>query len=226
MNAKEKVEALIIKSFQELNTIGREFGHKLPKNGSRLIFPQYMKREKGKTRVSEQEARFLFVKQLEEDKECPFYYSIEAPTKEKYKFSEKRENKNREKKSPIIINTGRSANIDVCLYNSNFKRTNLIEFKSGNPKQHDYSKDFLKLLCDEQNLTNYFVHIVDVDDLSKRNTVSNIKKKYSDAINNFEQATSNLIIFLFNITGKVIHKYCIENKTLKQMDDILINSDK
>jgi hypothetical protein len=75
------VEVLIIKSFQELGTIGS------PQSNSRLIFPQYWTGGNPcSERVSEQEARFLFVKQLETDKNPQYYYSVEAPTKNKYDY--------------------------------------------------------------------------------------------------------------------------------------------
>jgi hypothetical protein len=207
-----KVEDLIIKSFKELKTIGSESGQLVGAqkiiSDSRLIFPQYREKDNAdstkanSTRVSEQEARFLFVKQLETDKDH-HYYSVEAPTKKKYKFSDKDGNKD-EDKFPCIDDKGRSASIDVCLYNKNgsgFERLHLIEFKFDNQDQKDFSKDFLKLLCDEDKLTNYFVHIVAVEDLLNDSTLCSITGKYKEAIKHAwsDRKDSTLIIFLYNI---------------------------
>jgi hypothetical protein len=226
----EQVENLIIASLTELKTIGSESDTTatttLPPQESKLIFPQYYVGEhKYIVRISEQEARFLFVKQLETHS---FYYAVEAPTKQAYQFSN-----DGQKIKPVMIdsnnrfdNTGQSANIDVCLFvydevNKKFQRKHLIEFKFGNPGQEDYSKDLLKLLCDDDGLTNYFVHIEDVEDLLRRDTKRNIESKYSAAIEYIEgkytkQVKSSLIIFLFNITDGRLIRYCIENNQLKE----------
>jgi hypothetical protein len=203
------VEDLIIESLKELSKgIGHECSSISSVNGSKLIFPQYYVGEhKNTERISEQEARFLFVKQLETTNNV-YYYSVEAPTKKAYKFSD---NGVKYDDYPIIDENGQSASIDVCLYEKNtniFQRTHLIEFKSGNPGQEAYSKDFLKLLCDENGLTNYFIHIVDVEDLLKRNTLNSIKTKYSTAIDHVKKIDSTeqstVTIFLYNIKKKQI----------------------
>jgi hypothetical protein len=206
------VEDLIIKSFQKLGTIECENGKLVhlqsnhPQSNSRLIFPQYWTRgNPGSERVSEQEARFLFVKELEDGAGShQYYYSVETPTKKAYQFS-----KNGVPILPVISDEGQSANIDVCLYNKmnggTFERRHLIEFKFGNPDKHDFSKDFLKLLCDDDDgLVNYFVHIVKYGNLSQR-TLNSVQSKYQHAINNASVNGNNngnvstVEIFLYNI---------------------------
>ncbi|GAB6395451.1 MAG: hypothetical protein MdMp024_1763 [Bacteroidales bacterium] len=62
---------------------------------SKLIFPKTrtIKKQDGKKqgdgrRVSEQEARFLFVHKLEQDKNAQCLYAVEAPTKLSFNFLE------------------------------------------------------------------------------------------------------------------------------------------
>jgi hypothetical protein len=182
--------------------------------GSKLIFPKTRttqkqdgkKQDDGK-RVSEQEARFLFVHKLEQDTNAQCLYSVEAPTKELYQF--------KGVEAPII-GQGQSGSIDVCLYNLNGNREHLIEFKALNPEQKAYSKDFLKLICDEGGLTNYFVQVIENTDSG---TIPNIEGKYKAAIANaYVQAQaqipplkqSNLVIFLYVMKTEEIIKYKVD----------------
>src|SRR5690606_16763694 len=77
-------------------------------DNSKLIFPK--KPRENKTRFSEQEMRFLFVEELV--KKYDGFYSVETPTEHKYRFS-----KDRKKLDiPLIDESGKSGNIDICLY--------------------------------------------------------------------------------------------------------------
>ncbi|MCL1968447.1 MAG: hypothetical protein FWF65_02610 [Bacteroidetes bacterium] len=79
-----EVEKLIEKSLQELQKIGWE--NEIKTQDSKLIFPKYCvgnQEHVDTPRISEQEARFLFVRELE--KQDNFYYSVETPTKKPYK---------------------------------------------------------------------------------------------------------------------------------------------
>jgi len=146
-----EVEQLITNSLQELQKIGcEEIPNKEQK--SKLIFPKY-RNDKQRKRISEQEARFLFVRELEIQKDVDFYYSIETPTKEPYKdFSTEKP----------AIGKGKSGNVDVTLYekkDEKYCRKHLIEFKFDNVKT--CTKDFLKLLCDDEGCnTNYYINIL------------------------------------------------------------------
>jgi hypothetical protein len=140
------------------------------KSDSKLIFPPY--RETEERRVSEQEARFLFVKQLEKQKE--FYYSVETPTSKKYRFGENPEH-------PRISDNGRSGSMDVSLYKTKAgKPVSHIEFKAHNVKTHGFLKDFVKLRYenDGSKLTNYFVHIIKTYD---KGTINSLIEKYNSA---------------------------------------------
>lgn len=187
-----EIETMIINSLNELKKV--ECINESPKKfHEKLVFP--VKRDDS-IRISEQEARIMFIRQLDKAIDTQYKYAIEAPTYEPYKF-------NGEK--------GRSGNIDLCIYNENGKRISLIEFKALNPQQFSYSKDFEKLLFDgkkDEELKNYFIQIlINIDN----GTIGNIKKKYMKALdnlkskyykakdNNEEISKSQLKIFLFNI---------------------------
>ena len=90
------VEKLILDSLKEVIEL-KCINDSNKTKTNKLVYPT--KRGELK-RVSEQESRFLFIKKIET--ESDFLYSVEAPTKGKYYFTGKEENK-------------RSGNFDVCL---------------------------------------------------------------------------------------------------------------
>ena len=182
------VEELIINSLQELRKISWE--NEIKTQNSKLIFPKYCVGKHAKNpdnkRISEQEARFLFVRELEKEENTDFYYSVETPTKRPYKdFSTK-------KKNPAIgdeKNGNRSGSVDVTLHkkkNGVFNRKHLIEFKFDNVDT--CRKDFLKLLCDDENCeTNYYINIIKNDDKTTKerleNTLNDLEiNKYKTAV--------------------------------------------
>jgi len=182
------IEMLIKNSFKELLKIGEE--NAIKQNAeSRLIFP---KKRDGEKRISEQELRFLLARELEKQKD--FYYSVEAPTEDMYIFSGKK-----------LI----SARLDLCLYDLNGNRTNLIELKYDNV---EVENDFLKLLCDSETEQNYFVQIVDNMDSG---TIESIEKKYQEALAEISRSgreiKSSVKIFLFVIGKQSLYK-CEINK--------------
>ncbi|GHV48911.1 hypothetical protein FACS1894181_06040 [Bacteroidia bacterium] len=220
----EKVEELIVKALEELLSIDSE-GTCL-QSDSKLIYPQYRKEEgEAKRRVSEQEARFLFVKQLEG--QTDYSYSVETPTSLKYSgFTEGK---------PIIDETnGRSARIDVCLYTKekDYKRKHLIEFKAHNMKQGDINKDFLKLKYDNINrerTTNYFVHILDSFD---NGTKTSLLKKYRAAFDYYgteaddEDLVKNEVkIFVCLLSSKPDHILLLNDKSNleEELNKLLLN---
>jgi hypothetical protein len=204
------VEEIIKASLEELLKIGSEVTG-AGKSTSKLIFPQYRKEEDkdAKQRVSEQEARFLFVRELEKESN-EYYYSVETPTTKKYRFSGQ--------ENPKIDTTGQSGNFDVCLYEKFgdvFERKYFIEFKALNPDKDSISKDFLKLVCDEEGLTNYFVHILEKSDSG---TWPNIEGKYKEAINNTiiqsSGEKSQMKIFLCDIEKEKITLFGINGNQI------------
>lgn len=183
----EKLEDLIIATLKDL------IGLKCVRDANsetknKLIYPT---KRCDTIRISEQEARFLFVRHV--DLSTEYFYSIEAPTTNMYCFKGA---------------SARSGNVDVCLYDEKLKRKHLIEFKALNPIQASFSKDFEKLLCDEDNLNNYFVHILKNTD---KGTLPSIKEKYKKAIENstekYKTFNSRLRIFVCVIEKKSITKY-------------------
>ena len=231
------VEELIRKSLQELQKISCENKIKSHENNSKnevkpqeskLIFPKY---RDNSIRISEQEARLLLIREIEKQNE--FYYSVETPTKNTYSdFSDKSEN-------PKINPDGRSGNIDLTLYQKHeneFKRTHLVEFK--NKPKASCKKDFLKLLCDDENCgINYYINIIkNSDNTKKGNLETTIKdleiSKYQEAVEYvFEKyeskVKSKLKIFVcilndIDITENNIIEYQIidkENRSIKELTE-------
>jgi hypothetical protein len=208
------VEELIRNSFKEFLNLDSATKIKAD-NGTNLIFPTTSGSEE--PRISEQEMRFLFVKQL--DKRKDYAYSVETPTCQKYRFSDDDPPKIDDKK-------GQSGNTDVCLYekkDNKYQKIHLIEFKALNPKQRSYEKDFLKLLRDKNGLTNYFVQVIKN---SKKRTLDSIERKYDESLANAlkEQSTnwSQLKIFLCDKGKEQITVYEVSDSGVKQIEQITV----
>jgi len=208
------VEELIKNSLKELKKIACENQEPSKDQRSKLIFPQYCGgKQKGEKRISEQEARLLFIQELE--KQEVYYYSVETPTKKSYKDFSTNEPKIGEK-------DGRSASVDVTLYtkvNDKFSRKHLIEFKFGNVKT--CKKDFLKLLFDTDGLENYYINIVEREDIFKRNTLESIEEKYQSAIKELNEvacenySTLNIILFELNKSQMIVFNKIMLKKNIK-----------
>lgn len=132
---------------------------------SHLIFPKYST-EGENYRVSEQELRFEFIHQFlknqEENKENTpkLYYSIETPTKRKYRFSKPKNSSESDDGYPKIDETGESAQFDVALFDEKAQRVCYIEFKAKNPSKESYEKDLLKLNTENENQAAFFVQLL------------------------------------------------------------------
>jgi len=212
------VEDLIKNSLQKLQEIGWEKGTPNEEQKQRkLIFPSYrveenenVNEEKHK-RISEQEARFLFVRELEKEENTGFYYSIETPTIFKYRFSE---NGKRVDPPKIDIKKGESGKTDVCIYDSNLKRKYLVEFKALNKDSLDFEKDFIKLKYEpkESSDPNYFVHILKSYDAG---TIASLIKKYEKSFGtpvdedtkSLNKITKENEVIVFLCVLKVAKKY-------------------
>jgi hypothetical protein len=170
-----KVEKLIRQSLEELLKIGNENVKDIKTQKGRLIFPIYGN-GKNNIRISEQEARFLFIRELEKDENPEYYYSVETPTTLKYQFSKDKKKLD----EPLISNDGESARIDVCLYNEKIERIHLVEFKAHLSDKFEIKKDFLKLRYENsgKKLTNYFIHIF--PSYNSR-TITELQKNYKEA---------------------------------------------
>ena len=143
--APDFLNALCVSVARQLNRIPYESGG--TSNTSRpetyLIFPATAGQ---KRRVSEQEARFLLTRQLEQ---CEIYYAVETPTRQEYQFAG--------------TQGKRSGSTDVTLFErspdgSSFVRRILIELKAHNVHLDNIKKDFEKLL--RENESGVFFHVV------------------------------------------------------------------
>jgi hypothetical protein len=144
----------------------------LPSAGSRMVFPRY---SSGSIRASEQEARFFFVRALEES---AFFYSVEMPTVKLYKQSGA---------SPS------RASFDVTVLHDATRPVANCEFKFGgvSPERKDrtsIAKDLEKLLRDPGD--GVWFHLLAAADNSTllklletiRGELSTLLKRYSTEI--------------------------------------------
>lgn len=170
MTNEEHIEKVIKRTFKIIKKVydnqQEKNGLKDAGNGSRIIFPK--KRKDDTTRVSEQELRFIFVEQLNEEinknKDWDVYYSVETPTIEEYGFTDPSKKE--------------SGNIDLVLHDSCFKRIALIEFKAKNPSRKAYQKDFVKLTKEPDDSLRYFIQILEN---TYKNTKENIINEKVDS---------------------------------------------
>jgi hypothetical protein len=173
-----------------------------------LIFPLYraskrkpLYRASKRKRVSEQEARFLFAYEIM--KYGDFDFAVEVPTKLRYKgFSTH---------SPTVFfndEDGRSASIDMSIFNKNDKRKPFIniEFKKGQPTKSSITKDLLKLLF-EPHEHGIFFHIFKH---SHSGTLTSLVKKLNSSFNNISsqklKTQCPIIFFFIVILEKDINK--------------------
>ena len=208
---------------------------RLKNEDSAIVFPVY---RDGKLRISEQETRFAFITEVIKgnrgETNNKFLYSVETPTKRKYRFSPGKANASGTPK--IDEDTGQSAMVDVCLYSKAGEKY-YVEFKAKNVGGSAIEKDFLKLLCDDENAANYFVHtIYEMDD----NILSSIANNYTKALESIRKKHKNekgikLIVFLYYLDSckeppvkmKMIMEKNFKNKptefnlepTIKGIDD-------
>lgn len=188
------IETIIKYTFEALKDVydHQKEGSDYNPNGSksRLIFPQY---SDGETRLSEQELRFVFVEMF--NRYCTAYhlnwfYSVETPTKYKYKFSDKGD-----KIKPIRDDeNGQSAMVDLAIHNASLNRLALIEFKALNPDASCFAKDFVKLENEPDVLTYFLMYIKS----HNKRTIESLKLKV-------EQKAPNIEFICYDLTtGKPI----------------------
>ena len=147
---------------------------------TRLIFPHYYDRDgkKGEKRVSEQELRQIFIEELTkyavEHKFDDLRYSVETPTKKKYRFPEN--------DNPQVCEKGESgvsARFDLTI-EMNGKIAAIIEFKAGNASKHDYNKDICKLANPDEGEKDTLRCFINVLEDSNMKTFDNIYGKYKE----------------------------------------------
>lgn len=149
---------------------------------SRLVFPEYRNQER---RVSEQELRFVFVEQIQSLlKQYGYYYSVETPTRDKYKFSENRKN--------IVCQSGvgQSASFDLTIKDRN-KNVAIIEFKAKSAGPHEYAKDLCKLWNNKED--GEFRYFINIFEKMANKTRNKLIEKLTPSQNGFlEEKTSNV----------------------------------
>lgn len=168
MDLDLEIRKVISDTFDELGLIMRG------ESNNRMIFPEY--RKKNTVRICEQELRFLFIEKLQRVlKEKGLYYSIETPTKDKYKFTDKSK---KDFKPCSDKYKGRSANFDLVIFASDKKtRLALIEFKAKNASAHSHAKDFCKLSSKEEGNDTTLRYFIEILEKSDEGTVRNLKEQ-------------------------------------------------
>lgn len=164
---------------------------------SHLMIPAYSAGQV--LRISEQELRFIFVEQLSKEiAEERLYYSVETPTKNRYRFSPTKNKIENVECDPLnfgvsqYVDTGIqlnkddkklfvSANIDLVLHDENGGRIALIEFKGNESTIANYTKDFLKLAYEEnEQCLKYFIQVLSKNQRNETyKTIQNVIDKAS-----------------------------------------------
>jgi len=229
------IKGLVEKSVAELREIGVENKNKEvnQEQESKLIFPVKSKKDTNEItemRISEQELRFLFVRELEKLDNDELFYSVETPTKRKYVFTAK----NKNDVVPIIAEeekgVGKSGSVDLAIFNVEEKkivRKHLVEFKYGNVKT--ITKDLIKLLYDDPECsTNFFIQFLNNQ---KPGTQKNVEDKYYLAMNHifnlyrYENNGEHSLVYIYLSVIKEDsglpnnYTYKIENQTFFKLQD-------
>lgn len=197
---KEQIEEILQDCFSRIQNIyDRQCKNANSINESRLIFPKY---RNGNIRVSEQELRFAFVESF--NKYCAnhnsfdYYYSIETPTLDCYKDFSTNPTAHSDKPNDPV-NDYRSAEFDLVIFDKNYKRVCLIEFKAKNADVIDHAKDFLKLKNNVEGdgtVLRYFVELLESCD---KKTLTNIKNQ--KLTNNKVSIGSNTEYRCYSLSG-------------------------
>lgn len=163
-----KLEEVINNTFEIL---------RMNNSGSRIVFPTY---RDSNHRVSEQELRFVFVEQVQELlKEYDYYYSVETPTKDKYRFSIKGE-----KTKPHVSEDGQSASFDLSIVDKSNNTIAIIEFKAKNSDPHEYAKDLCKLWNpNEKSRYKYFLNLFEkIEPRTKKNFLDKLVPSQNECL--------------------------------------------
>lgn len=190
-NYEEKIEKIIIESFEEIRTIKKRAtsieNFENERNFSHIIFPKYFRKHEKEIRYSEQELRYVFLNKLQKEN---LLFSIETPTKFRYRLKEEEEPK-------VLFNNEssednfQSAMIDTTLYDLKTNIISHIEFKYGQCPVFPVQKDFLKLICElDDSDRNYFVHYFSSSDKKTKNAICD---KYGQALNAIKETNENII---------------------------------
>jgi hypothetical protein len=165
------IESICEKVARSVNRLSNEREISSLLTDSKIIHP-INNSNNAKARISEQEVRYIFAKQIEKLEEN-IYFSLETPTKNKYNFTG---------------NKATSASTDLTMFLLNdagwLDRQINVEFKAHNVEYKKYKKDFEKLLVEEYNgLFFQILESVNNGTLNVNSTRKGILVKYNEAVN-------------------------------------------
>lgn len=248
-NLKNAIDSILKETFKEISNAYKWQKEKRDNSESAagsskslIVFPKYKDTndtndKKYKTRVSEQELRFIFVETFNNhfNNNRNKFYSVETPTNKSYVFD-------KDNGGPKVVsdkgknekNKGVSARIDLVIMakeaDGTFKRVALIEFKAHNPDVNDYKKDICKLINEEENnpeCLKYFIQIINVKNLKR--TLKNITEKIKDT-NALKEKGKKLEYCInyrcFNIHPDVEQKEMIKGEITDKGNELIINDNK
>lgn len=251
-NLKNAIDSILKETFKEISNAYKWQKEKRDNSESAagsskslIVFPKYKDTNdtndtndtKYKTRVSEQELRFIFVETFNNhfNNNRNKFYSVETPTNKSYVFD-------KDNGGPKVVsdkgknekNKGVSARIDLVIMakeaDGTFKRVALIEFKAHNPDVNDYKKDICKLINEEENnpeCLKYFIQIINVKNLKR--TLKNITEKIKDT-NALKEKGKKLEYCInyrcFNIHPDVEQKEMIKGEITDKGNELIINDNK
>lgn len=160
-------------SFKRLNEIYKANKDRRTSSVSRLVFPHYRKSKA--LRISEQELRFVFVEvfnQYCDEKGLNLFYSIETPSNDAYNFSGVPRRSDSD--------SDHSAMFDLVVFDEDYNRRALIEFKANNAGYKSHKKDLVKLSNRNEgpaDVLRYFIEIIDNCD---GGTINSLRMKLSE----------------------------------------------
>lgn len=243
-NLKDAIDSILEETFKEISNAYKWQKEKRDNSesvagssNSLIVFPKYKDEndkndkndKKYKTRVSEQELRFIFVEMFNKhviNKNSNLFYSVETPTNKSYVFD-------KDKGGPKVAGEGVSARIDLVIMTKDageFKRVALIEFKAHNPDVNDYRKDICKLINEEwednPDCLKYFIQIINVN--NEQRTWDNIENKKITAIDALKDKDIKYSIEYrcFNLNSKKIMFGVIRNDKLENKNYGIIKNGK
>lgn len=196
---KPEVEKIIEATFDILSKTSTEGKTKGEIEGKQICIRYPLTRVKKEIRVSEQEAKQIFIHLLwAYGKE----FSVETPTENIYRFSDK-DGKEDPKLADGREIKGRAAQVDVSVYDDDKKLAHHIEFKAGNPSE-GIRKDIFKLIYEKSEKGNFFVQVLESVD---KGTLPNILGKYIDGLDGKEETCKcNITFYIMNHAFSREHK--------------------
>lgn len=169
-----------------------------PSRSPRIVFPRY---RDGSIRVSEQEARCLFISQLNTS---AFLYSVETPTTGEYAFQEGGQSK-------------RSAATDLTVYAEHLKPLFGVEFKAhgfslDRQSSVEITKDVEKLL--REPVDGFWFHTLEAADNSTIKNVWSVILRDLRLVGNVEKGVIAMKRFVFHV--------CVLRQRFALQADVLI----